>query len=73
MNKMRIEKEEYEKWATDKAVDYASTTVKGPGGLAYRLVFYVLLSGTYRVTRGLDALYEGPSFSAAAAAFNEAA
>lgn len=71
--RVRIDKGAYEEWALRNCVCYASTTTKGPGGLMYGLVFTVSVAGEFKVTRGLDTIYEGPSFDAAAEAFNAAA
>ena len=70
--KMLVTKNPYEQWARDHFVRYASTTVKGRGGFMHNLVFGVFVAGGYMVMHGLDVLYEGPSFDAAAEAYNDA-
>ncbi|WP_425953032.1 hypothetical protein [Ralstonia pseudosolanacearum] len=70
---MRIDKQSFEEWAAEKAVEFSSTTVAGRRpGTRDRLVFYVIVAGGFKVTKGYETLYTGPSFDVAADHFNAA-
>ena len=72
MKKTEIVKDEFEEWANNTFVDYASESVPGHDNRIQRLRFQVCLYGGFKVTLGEKVLYEGNSFVRAANAYNDA-
>ena len=70
MKPIKIDKSEFEAWAKDTPVMYASCSVSR-GEFNALLRFWAFVDGGgYKVTFGNKTLYEGGSFSTAAAEFN---
>lgn len=74
MPKHNIDPKEFDKWAANKEVEYASVSVARKTQPTHkdRLRFWVALNGNYRVTLGTSTLYSGDSFNQAATVYNNA-
>jgi hypothetical protein len=70
-----IKKKQFDMWASEKFIEYASESVsrKGNGVYLDRLRFMVRLSGGYKVTLGDQNIYDGDSFMEAANAYHRTA
>jgi len=69
MEKIKVVKSEFETWAKETPIIYASESVSR-GDYRIMLRFYAYVDGGYKVTLGNKTIYEGDSFSMAADAFN---
>jgi len=70
MQRIKVVKSEFEEWAKETPVIYASESVtRGDCRLLLRFWAYVD-GGGYKVTLANKTIYEGGSFSVAADAFN---
>ncbi|MCP2091698.1 UNVERIFIED_ORG: hypothetical protein J2Y81_007804 [Paraburkholderia sediminicola] len=71
---MYVNRQVFESWARDKAIEYTATTVDGPRpDVRARLVSLAFVGGGYKIAKGGDTLYVGDSFEDAATTFNQAA
>jgi hypothetical protein len=70
MAKNKITKDEFDKWARDQWIMYASETFIKKDGLRILLRFWISLDFEYKVTLGLDEIYRGRDFQNAAAIYN---
>lgn len=68
-----IDRNEFETWHKAQEIEYASRSIprKHGSSVLERLRFIVLLTNSFRVTLGLNTIYEGNSFQEAQAAYNE--
>ena len=69
-NTLMVSKEDFDAWAKEKFVEYASTTIAARRNIRVRLVLSANLVGCFRVTKGSKILYEGDLFVAAQTYYN---
>jgi hypothetical protein len=71
---MQIDRQSFDTWAAEKTVEFAATTVAGHRPhVRERLIFHVIVAGSFKVTKGSKTLYAGTSFDEAAGHFNAGA